>query len=121
MRAMQPVAYRGKGQLLAAPVSANLVGAVLLIDLWSGIACAIPALVALGVTLYVLSVEEDPVLARATKANWPQVVQLPKVEQLCAEMMVPIVSRRRFAAILMGGRLTMSAKFDLKPRQEGPL
>ena len=77
-------------------------GLVLVVDLWSGIAGLLVALLALGIRFVALSVEMDKGLAEATAANLPNVVHADKVQDVDGAVFKQVLARRRFSAVLVG-------------------
>ena len=78
-------------------------GLVLVIDLWSGIGGLLVALLALGVRCIALSAEQSDTLRSSVHQHFPHVVHVKSVEELRGEMLRPVLSRRAFSAIFIGG------------------
>ena len=55
---------------------------MLVVDLWSGLAGGLVALLALGVRFIAISAEMDPHLAKALKMNIPNVIHASWVEDI---------------------------------------
>ena len=60
LAATKPVAWRGRGELLQLPWPTPCSGLVLVVDLWSGSAGLLVALLSLGIRFIAISAEMDP-------------------------------------------------------------
>ena len=78
-------------------------GLVLVVDLWSGIGGLLVALLALGVRCIALAAEQQENLQATVKMHFPHVVHATSVEDLKAEIFLPVLHRRKFSAIIIGG------------------
>ena len=78
-------------------------GLVLVIDLWSGIGGLLIALLALGVRCIAVSAESQSCLLPAVQKHFPHVVHANSVEALRGVDFLPVLRRRQFSAILVGG------------------
>ena len=94
-------------------------GLVLVIDLWSGIGGLLVALLALGVRCIALSAEQCDDLRSSVHAHFPHVVHVKSVEELRGEMLRPVLRRRAFSAILIGGGSPCQGNSSLNARRKG--
>ena len=78
-------------------------GPVLLIDLRSGYSGAAIALLSLGVKFYVLAAESNPDVAKMADATIDQMVHLPTVGCVNAEMVRSLIKKRSTLNIPVGG------------------
>jgi hypothetical protein len=97
------VVWRGRGELLQLPWPGRPSGLWLVIDLWSGFAGAVLALLALGVRCIVVAAESSLKVAHAARVNFPNIVHVESVEAIRAVDFIPVLRRRRFKGILIGG------------------
>ena len=84
-------------------------------DLWSGIAGLLVALLALGIRFVALSVEMDRRLAEATATNLPNIVHTDRVQDVDGSVFKQVLARRRFSAVLVGWGPTMPRKLHAEP------
>ena len=98
--AAKQAVYRGRGEVPQLRWHLTAYGLVLVVDLWSGIATTVLALLALGVRCVVLAAEEDPEARQITETNFPNVVHVERVEEVTAVSLRPVLARRAFSCIL---------------------
>ena len=101
--AAKEASWRGWGELISLPWKAPIAGPVLLIDLWSGFSGASIAMLSLGVKFYVLAAETNPDVVKMADANIDQIVHVPAVELIDAQMVAGIMKKRSIQAIIVGG------------------
>ena len=119
--AAKPVRWAGKGELLQLPWRPNIQGTVLVIDLWSGVSTLLVALLSMGVNCVALCAEnaQDGEVQRLTARAFPQVVEVLNVEDVQPEMFKPVLQRRSFSAIIVGGGSPCQANSALNPDRKG--
>ena len=103
LAAAKPVAWKGRGELLQLPWPTPCSGLVLVVDLWSGLAGLLVALLALGVRFVAITAEMDNRLGAATAASLPNIVHARRVEDVHGGIFKEVLARRRFDTILVGG------------------
>ena len=91
-------------------------GLVLVVDLWSGIAGLLVALLSLGIRFVAVSAEVDRRLVEATAANLPNVVHAERVEDVDSSVFQQVLARRKFSAIVVGWGPTVPGELCLEPR-----
>ena len=94
-------------------------GPVLLIDLWSGYSGAAIALLSLGVKFYVLAAESNPDVVKMADATIDQMVHVPTVECVNAEMFRGLIKKRSIQAILVGGGSPCQGNTSLNKGRKG--
>ena len=94
-------------------------GPVLLIDLWSGYSGAAIALLSLGVKFYVLAAESNPDVVKMADATIDQMVHVPAVECVNAEMFRDLIKKRSIHAILVGGGSPCQGNTSLNKGRKG--
>ena len=119
LQAAKQVTWRGQGELPQMPWSQPHQGLVLVIDLWSGIGGLLVALLALGIRCIALSAEQSDTLRSSVHAHFPHVVHVRSVEELSGEMLRPVLRRRAFSAILIGGGSPCQGNSSLNARRKG--
>ena len=117
--AAKPVTWRGRGDLVQVPIPSVTPGLILVLDMWAGISGAIIALLGLGCRVIVLAAESDPLACAASQAVMPNIVHIPKVEMISAKMLVPILRRRKVAAVLYGGGAPCQGNTSLNKQRQG--
>ena len=103
LAAAKALVWQGESELPQFPWEFPCHGAVLAIDLWSGTGGLLIALLALGVRVFALSVEQDPALREALAMIFPNLIHMEKVEDVAGDLFKGILTRRPFAAIVVGG------------------
>eukprot|EP00435_Cladocopium_sp_Y103_P039853 s1614_g10.t1 len=129
LRAAKPVTWRGRGDLVQAPWTPCLRGTWLVLDLWSGLAGLCIALLQLGLHFYGISAECDSIASEVARTNMPNLVHVDFVEELTAASFVPLLRRRGFRGVIMGGgspcqgntSLNLGRKGLQDPRSQQPL
>ena len=101
--AAKQVTWRGQSELPQLPWPQPRQGLVLVVDMWSGIGGLLVALLALGVRCIAVSAEQDPAILPAVKQHFPHAVHVTSVEDLQGEDFLPVLQRRSFSAVLLGG------------------
>ena len=120
LEAAKPVSWRGSaGELPQLPFECPRKGYYLVIDLWSGTAGLIVALLAMGFRIVVLAVEMDEVLAKAVGRVFPNVVQMAKVEDVKGALFEKVLSRRSFDGIVIGGGSPCQGNSSLNSSRKG--
>ena len=94
-------------------------GLILLVDLWAGIGGLPLALLALGVRCIVLSAESDPELRQAKRSIFPNIVEIEDVAMVTGKMLHKVISRRSFAAIVIGGGSPCQGNSSLNIHRRG--
>ena len=117
--AARPLTWRGQGELPQLPWPQPHKGLVLVIDMWSGIGGLLVALLALGIRCVAISAEQDEEILPSVKQHFPNVVHVPSVEQLRGEDFVPVLRRRAFTAIVLGGGSPCQGNSALNLRRNG--
>ena len=87
------------------------------------------ALLQLGWHFYAVAAEPDPIAAQAAVHNMPNLVHVPRIEDLHAKDFLPFLQRRNIRGILMGGgspcqgnsSLNLRRKSLEDPRSQQPL
>ena len=82
LAAARPVSWRGSGDIMQASWAPQIPGRWLILDCWSGYGGLLLACLSLGM---------------------PSVVHIPRLEDLCVQMLVPFLKRRNICGILVGG------------------
>ena len=118
--AARAVAWRGKADLPQFAWRCPCHGLILLVDLWAGIGGLPLALLALGVRCIVLSAESDPELRQAKRSIFPNIVEIEDVAMVTGKMLHKVISRRSFAAFVIGGGSPMSRQFFTQRSQTRP-
>ena len=90
-----------------------------MIDLWAGVGGLIFAALALGLRCVVLSAEMDDDLRTAKVKLLPNIVEVSHVEIITAGMLQKVMSRRTFAAILLGGGSPCQGNSVLNTHRKG--
>lgn len=128
MYAAKPITWRGRGDLAQVPWSQPCRGAWLVLDCWSGMGGLCIALLQLGWHFYAVAAEPDPI-AQAAVHNMPNLVHVPRIEDLHAKDFLLFLQRRNIRGILMGGgspcqgnsSLNLRRKSLEDPRSQQPL
>ena len=119
LAAAKPIRWAGRGELIQLPWPISKEGTVLVLDLWSGISSCLVALLALGVNCVALCVEKEPEVAAYTKRCFPDAVHMQFVEDLTPELLKPVLDRRKFSAMLVGGGAPCQANSWLNKHRKG--
>jgi len=119
LEAAKPARWRGRGELISLPWKTPDVGPVLLIDLWSGFSGASIAMLSLGVKVYVLAAESNPDVVKMAEASIDQIVHVPAVELINAQMVEGIMKRRSIQAIVVGGGSPCQGNTSLNKGRRG--
>ena len=117
--AAKPVTWRGQGDLPQFPWAKPFKGTWLVVDLWSGIGGLLVALLAMGVHFYAVAAEMDDDAAHCTQAVMPHVVPVSRVEDLRAVDFIPMLVRRAFRGVLLGGGSPCQGNSALNRRRRG--
>ena len=119
--AAKPVRWAGRGELLQLPWKPEIRGTVLVIDLWSGVSTLLVSLLALGVNCIALCAENaaDGEVQRLAARAFPQAVEIQDVEEVHPEMFRPVLQRRQFSAIVVGGGSPCQGNSALNPDRKG--
>jgi hypothetical protein len=107
LAAAKAVVWRGRGELPQFPWNNVRIpsGLFVLLDLWGGLSGACIALLILGVRFIAVSAEQDGDLCESVRACLPNVVHVPKVEQITGELFKPLLKRRgdKIVGFIIGG------------------
>ena len=114
----KPVAWRGRGELVQYPWSCT--GTWILVDLWSGIGSTILACLALGLRIFAVSVEQDPVAAERAAHSFPNVVSMQYVEEFKGCMLREILRKRSVEGVIVGGENPFQGSSRLSRHRSGP-
>ena len=119
--AAKPVRWAGRGELLQLPWRPKMQGTLLVIDLWAGVSTLLLSLLALGVNFVAVSAENSPdgEVQKLAAQAFPQAVVVENVEDICAAMLAPVLKRRKFAAILIGGGSPCQGNSGANPHRKG--
>ena len=117
--AAKPVSWRGCGDLCQVTWAPVLRGTWLVLDLWAGVSGLCIALLQLGMHFYGLAAECDEQARRVASTNMPSLVHCDRVEAIQATDLVPILRRRRFRGILMGGGSPCQGNSSLNRQRRG--
>ena len=117
--AAKPTIWRGRGEVPQLPWAVPYTGAVLVVELWAGIGGLVLACLALGVRVYVLSVEVADVPKRIVARSFPSAVQLDDTKDLDAGMLIPFLKKRCPSMILIGGGSPCQANSVLNTGRKG--
>ena len=74
---------------------------------------------AMGCTTYALVAEQEPDCALCLATNWPQAVLIDKVEQVTAAMVAPVLQKRSFSCVVVGGGSPCQPNSQLNPQRKG--
>ena len=94
-------------------------GPVLPIDVGSGYSGAAIALLSLGVKFYVLAAESNPDVVKMADATIDQMVHVPTVECVNAEMVCGLTKKRNILTILVGGGSPCQGNTSLNKGRRG--
>jgi hypothetical protein len=119
LAAAKPVSWRGRGDLPQLPWACPQRGLFLLVDLWSGIGGAIVCLLSMGVRFICLAAEENHDAVACVRRGFPDVVHIPRVEDVCVEMFVEVAKRRNLAGIILGGGAPCQGNSSLNLQRRG--
>ena len=97
----KPVAWRGRGEVPQYPWSS--LGTWLLVDLWSGIGGAILACLSLGLRVFVVAIEQDPLAAERAARSFPNVISVQYVEDFKGSMLTDFLQRHKVEGVIIGG------------------
>ncbi|OLP77008.1 hypothetical protein AK812_SmicGene42982 [Symbiodinium microadriaticum] len=109
---------RGRGELVQYPWSCT--GTWILVDLWSGIGSTILACLALGLRIFAVSVEQDPVAAERAAHSFPNVVSMQYVEEFKGCMLREILRKRSVEGVIVGGENPFQGSSRLSRHRSGP-
>ena len=90
-----------------------------MLDLWAGVGGLCIALLQLGMHFYGLAAECDVQAREVAISNMPSLVHCDRVEAIQATDLVPILRRRRFRGILMGGGSPCQGNSSLNRQRRG--
>ena len=119
LAAARPVSWRGSGNILQASWAPQVPGKWLILDCWSGYGGLLLACVSLGMHFHAVSAEMDPTAVECLRRVMPSVVHIPRVEDLCVQMLVPFLKRRNIRGILVGGGSPCQGNSALNKRRRG--
>jgi hypothetical protein len=94
---------RGEGQIIQLPCKLPWSGTVLVLDILGGRGGLMFALLAMGVQFICVHVEQDSDARTVTNKNFPDAVQVAKVQDFDVRCLCKVVARRHIAAILVVG------------------
>ena len=117
--AAKPVTWRGRGDLSQVTWAPVLRGTWLVLDLWAGVSGLCIALLQLGLHFYGIAAECDPQARQVACNNMPSLVHCEKVEELRVSDLVPVLRRRKFRGILMGGGSPCQGNSALNKQRKG--
>ena len=103
LAAAKPIIWRGRSELVQLPWATPCAGLVLVIDLWAGLGGLLVALLSLGVRCIAVAAEMDTRLHVPLRKCFSNLVLVDKVEHLRGDDFLAALSRRSFAAIVIGG------------------
>ena len=104
LAAAKPVVWRGKGDLPQYPwAGPPLRGSWLVLDLWAGFSGLCIALLSMGVHFYALAAESDEACRACAHQAMPHIVHIDAVENIQVRDLKPMLMRRRFRGIILGG------------------
>ncbi len=103
----KPVAWRGRGDLCQVTWTPVLRGTWLVLVLQ------------MGLRFYGLAAECDEMAARVSAANMPSLVHVQKVEDIDARDLAPLLRRRRFRGIILGGGSPCQGNSSLNRSRRG--
>ena len=115
----KPVTWRGRGDLPQFPWGISIRGTWLVLDLWAGIGGLCIALLALGVHIYAISAESDPVASAAAQAAMPNLVHIDSVEELKGADLRQFLQRRQVRGIILGGGSPCQGNSSLNRGRQG--
>ena len=115
----KPVTWRGRGDLPQFPWGISIRGTWLVLDLWAGIGGLCIALLALGVHIYAISAESDPVASAAAQAAMPNLVYIDSVEELKGADLRQFLQRRQVRGIILGGGSPCQGNSSLNRGRQG--
>ena len=115
----KPVAWRGRGDLCQVTWTPVLRGTWLVLDLWAGISGLCMTLLQMGLHFYGLAAECDDMAARVSAGNMPSLVHVQRVEDIDASDFVPLLRRRRFRGIILGGGSPCQGNSSLNRSRRG--
>ena len=118
LEAAKPAVYKGGGLLPQVPWKVNRTGMVLLVDLWSGFGGSILALLALGMQVIAVAAENAEV-REVCHRNTPNVVHVADVGHIRGRDLVPVIKRRKFAVVLIGGGSPCQGNSELNMQRKG--
>ena len=119
LAAAKPIRWAGRGELIQLPWPTSKEGTVLVLDLWSGISACLVALLSLGINCVALCVEKQPEVAAYTRRCFPDAVHMEYVEDLTPELLGPVLARRKFSALLVGGGSPCQGNSFLNKHRKG--
>ena len=119
LRASKPVTWRGRGDLSQVPWTPSLKGTWLVLDLWAGISGLCIALLQMGLHFYGVAAECDEVASMVAQTNMTNLVHVPRVEDLSASIFVPLLQRRNFRGVIIGGGSPCQGNSSLNVSRQG--
>ncbi|CAE7280076.1 unnamed protein product, partial [Symbiodinium sp. CCMP2456] len=117
LEACKPIAWRGRGELPTFPWSS--LGTWPVIDLWGGVGGTLFACLSLGLRVYAVSVEQDPLAAERAARSFPNVVSLQCVEEFRGVMIREFLHRRTVEGVIIGGGCLCQGNSNLNRRRGG--
>ena len=115
----KPVVWRGRGDLCQVTWTPVLRGTWLVLDLWAGISGLCMTLLQMGLHFYGVAAECDETAARVSAANMPSLIHVQRVEDIKARDFVPLLRRRRFRGIILGGGSPCQGNSSLNRSRRG--
>ena len=117
LEAAKPIAWRGRGELPT--FSWSSLGTWLVIDLWSGIGGTLFACLSLGLRVYAVAIEQDPIAAERTARRFPNVISLQLVEEFHGCMLRDFLKRRTVEGVIVGGGSPCQGNSSLNRHRRG--
>ena len=99
----KPLSWRGLGELPQWRWRPKVYGLVAVLDLWAGFSGALIALLALGIRVVAVAAESSPQAVQVARANFPNLIHIEWVESVTADVLRPLLARRKVSVILAGG------------------
>ena len=113
------ITWRGQSELPQMPWPQARPGLVLVVDLWSGISGLLVALLALGVRCIAVAAEQQKDLWPAVQRSFPHLIHVKEVEALRGIDFLPVLKRRQFSTILVGGGSPCQGNSSLNTHRRG--
>ena len=113
----KPISWRGRGELPTYSWSA--LGTWLVIDLWSGIGGTLFACLALGIWVFAVAVEQDPMAAARAAQSFPNLFSVQYVEDFRGSMLNAFLKRRSVEGVIIGGGSPCQGNSSLNRHRRG--